>query len=160
MGDFDLVADALRAEGVEIFFAQVAVKPGKPTVFGRRGRTLVFGLPGNPVSTFVMFEILVRPSVRKRLGRAVVRAETVKANLAHAFDKVYERDQVIPATLRREGAGLVVARTEWHGSADLFGLSRSNAMFLIPARTGPYPAGTEVTVMPIPEPEPVPEGRP
>ncbi|MFC1677513.1 gephyrin-like molybdotransferase Glp [Planctomycetota bacterium] len=67
-GDFDFVPDILRQNGVKLLFEKIAIKPGKPTVFGTCGGRYCFGLPGNPVSTFVLFEILVKPFLYKLMG--------------------------------------------------------------------------------------------
>jgi molybdopterin molybdotransferase len=68
MGDFDFVPAVLRQAGVEILFEQVNVQPGKPTIFGNHSRALVFGLAGNPVSSFIQFETLVRPLINRMMG--------------------------------------------------------------------------------------------
>jgi molybdopterin molybdotransferase len=69
VGDFDLVPAALRRNDVRLRFEKIAVKPGKPTVFGVGERGYCFGLPGNPVSTFVVFELLVRPFLYRLMGQ-------------------------------------------------------------------------------------------
>ncbi|NWG14515.1 MAG: molybdopterin molybdenumtransferase MoeA, partial [Acidobacteria bacterium] len=68
VGEYDLVEDVLRDMGLEIIFNKVAIRPGKPTVFARGGDWLVFALPGNPVSSFVTFEFLVRPALGRMCG--------------------------------------------------------------------------------------------
>ncbi|MBE0648779.1 MAG: molybdopterin molybdotransferase MoeA, partial [Bacteroidales bacterium] len=68
MGDYDYVPAIMKEHGVEILFKSVAVQPGRPTVFGRKGPKFVFGLPGNPVSSFVIFEVLVKPFLYKLMG--------------------------------------------------------------------------------------------
>ncbi len=70
VGEHDFVRDAFAAAGAQIDFWKVAIKPGKPLVFGRRGATLFFGLPGNPTSSLVCFDLFVRPALRRMLGRA------------------------------------------------------------------------------------------
>jgi molybdopterin molybdotransferase len=68
MGDFDFIPAVLKQAGVEILFEQINVQPGKPTIFGNHLKALVFGLPGNPVSSFIQFETLVRPLINKMMG--------------------------------------------------------------------------------------------
>ena len=70
VGKFDLVPAILEEQGVAIHFRQVRMKPGKPLLFGTKGDTLVFGLPGNPVASFVCFELFVRPALRVLAGHA------------------------------------------------------------------------------------------
>ncbi len=68
MGDFDFVPSVLERAGVKIHFTRIAVQPGKPTTFGLHARSVIFGLPGNPVSSFIQFEVLVRPLLSKMMG--------------------------------------------------------------------------------------------
>ncbi len=68
MGDFDFVPSVLERAGVKILFNKVNVQPGKPTTFGVHSKGIVFGLPGNPVSSFIQFELLVRPFINKMMG--------------------------------------------------------------------------------------------
>ena len=68
MGDFDFVPEIMKSMGIRILFRSIAIQPGKPTVFGKKGNNLVLGLPGNPVSSFVLFEMLVRPLILKMMG--------------------------------------------------------------------------------------------
>ncbi|HNY02221.1 MAG TPA: molybdopterin molybdotransferase MoeA [Bacteroidales bacterium] len=68
MGDFDLVPAVMAECGIRILFRKIAVQPGKPTVFGRKGDKIIFGLPGNPVSSFVLFEMMVRPFLLRKMG--------------------------------------------------------------------------------------------
>lgn len=68
MGDYDHVPDVMDKIGIKILFKSVAIQPGRPTIFGRRGNQFIFGLPGNPVSAFIVFEMLVKPFLRKMMG--------------------------------------------------------------------------------------------
>ncbi len=68
MGTFDFVPKILEQAGIEILFRTVAIQPGKPTIFGIKGNKRIFGLPGNPVSCFTIFEILVKPMLWKMMG--------------------------------------------------------------------------------------------
>src|SRR5207244_3350734 len=81
MGTKDLVPGVLQDLGVEPHFHQVAMKPGKPLFFGTRGDTMVFGLPGNPVSSFCGFELFVRPAIRKMAGHAGLQSDWQEAAL-------------------------------------------------------------------------------
>ncbi|MQY69963.1 MAG: molybdopterin molybdenumtransferase MoeA, partial [Firmicutes bacterium] len=103
VGDYDLVTDALKKAGVKMLFWKVAVKPGKPTFFGVRKGTLVFGLPGYPVSSMVNFENLVRPAIFSMLGRDDWQRIRVKAILEKAVSSRGRRKKIIRAKLVKEG---------------------------------------------------------
>ena len=81
MGECDLVVGVLKELGVNLFFEKVAMKPGKPIVFGKHYKTAVFALPGNPVATYVSFELFVRPAIRKMMGFTQLSRTIVKAQL-------------------------------------------------------------------------------
>src|SRR5262249_29769253 len=121
-------------------------KPGKPVFFGTRDaaegrRTLVFGLPGNPVSSLACYELFVRPGLRRLAGRADAGLRTVSAALAEDFPYNTDRPTYHPAQLEAAGAGWRVRPVPWFGSADLRGLSRANAMVVLPAGDHRHPAG-------------------
>lgn len=131
MGEFDLVPGILKQNGVEIQFEKVAVQPGKPTVFGYSDTTFCFGLPGNPVSTFVIFEVLVKPFLLKMMGHEY-RPPTLRLPLAETVTrKVAERKLWVPVVLTEEGE---VARTEYHGSAHINALNSAQGLI-------PFPVG-------------------
>ena len=90
-GKFDLVPDVLKDQGVTAHFHKVRMKPGKPLLFGSRGDRLVFGLPGNPVSSFVGFELFVRPALRKMMGHEVTGPTFVSVRLAAPFAATNDR---------------------------------------------------------------------
>src|SRR2546422_1396107 len=105
MGVYDFTKAALRELGAEIFFERVALRPGKPTVFARIGKTLVFGLPGNPVSVAVTFNLFARTALRAMQGakEPTLREET--AVLARGFEGSGERGRYLSAGLRSGGKG-------------------------------------------------------
>jgi molybdopterin molybdotransferase len=142
MGDRDLVGGALRDEGVTTVFHKVNIKPGKPLFFGHRDGTLVFGLPGNPVSVAVTYEIFVRPALRKLMRRAPWSRRRREAVLTGAEIRSLPREQYLPAIVWRH-AGLRVALVRSHGSGDLFSFARANALLVVPAG-GPAPSGGEI----------------
>jgi len=143
VGERDLVKPALRTLGAEIDLWRVAIKPGKPFLFGRAGRCSIFGLPGNPVSAFVTFLKFVRPALRKMSGAAeeCLALRTVPAQLADEFCNDSERPHYLRGRLQG-GVFTVTGRQESHA---LFGLSRANALLRIAAR-GSFAAGETVTV--------------
>jgi molybdopterin molybdotransferase len=107
MGDLDYVPEALKALGVDILFHGVAIKPGKPTIFGRLGDKFVIGLPGNPVSTFVQFELLIVPLIQRLLG-LVHRPKEAELPLAEPFSRTKaDRHEYLPARLENGTARLL-----------------------------------------------------
>ena len=111
MGDFDLVPRTLEALGVRRVFHKVAMKPGKPTWFGLRGTTAVFGLPGNPVSTFVNFEFLLKPHLARRMGLEP-RPRMLRAVLAAPVSRrESDRVEFLPVRIERDAErGIDLAR--------------------------------------------------
>jgi len=128
-GDFDLVQKVMRSLGMRVHFDQVAMQPGKPLTFCTAERKAVFGLPGNPVSTFVQFEIMVRPFLDRMAG---VKAEEINMTLPLAADysrKRAERMAWIPFILTPEGEAMPV---EYHGSAHINALPGAWGLITIP----------------------------
>jgi molybdopterin molybdotransferase len=143
-GDYDYVPEVLERAGVKIHFHGVKVKPGRPTLFGRTDDTLVFGLPGNPVSVFVIFETLVRPllnriqgapppgiEIRGRLTKPVKRRDT-------------ERAEFLPVSLETDEAGVLLTPVRYGGSSHLNALADAEALIGIPAGTARLEAGAIV----------------
>lgn len=128
-GDFDFVPAVMKSKGLTIHFHQVAMQPGKPLTFSSGDRKAVFGLPGNPVSTFVQFEVMVRPFLDMMMG---VRTEEPAVQLPLADDfsrKRAERMAFIPVTLT---AACEVLPVEYHGSAHISSLSGAWGIVTIP----------------------------
>ncbi len=149
-GMLDLVPDELRQAGVQEVFHQVAMKPGKPVWFGvRPGERpcYVFGLPGNPVSSQVCFELFVRAAIRCWLGEQAVPQHLV-AELLAPFISNSDRPTYFPARLTHSGCRLQVAPTNWQGSFDLRATVDANALayFDQPRYFAP---GAEVAVLPL-----------
>jgi molybdopterin molybdotransferase len=146
-GKLDLVPGVLRELGVEAHFHKVEMKPGKPVLFGTRGETLIFGLPGNPVSALVCFELFVRLALRRLLGQADVGPSTVSASLAQDIAYRTDRPTYHPARLEAMRRGWLVHPVAWFGSADLRGLAQANALMLFPPGDHHYRMGQEFTVL-------------
>jgi molybdopterin molybdotransferase len=140
-GKLDLVPGVLQELGVEAHFHKIHMKPGKPLFFGTRGRTLVFGLPGNPVSSLICFELFVRPALARLMGDADAEPRTVMARLKRAMQHKSDRPTYHPAFLVFEEAGPVVDPSPWFGSADLRGLASSNAFVVFPPADEVFEAG-------------------
>ena len=132
-GDYDLVEPALAELGATLLFTKVAVKPGAPLVFGRIGTTLVFGLPGNPVSAQVTFELFVRPALLKLQGAHVLSRPRVSVELEGAVRNRSGRRSHLPARVRFEGGRLVARPLRSGGSGDLVAHARANALVVLPA---------------------------
>lgn len=147
MGTRDLVGAALQSLGVELLFERVAIKPGKPFTFGRHGSTLVFACPGNPVSCYVIFQIFIRPALRRMLGcsdaRAAVTEGTaagagpgdglVRARLQNAVRQKPGRTGYYQARARWDGERYQVEVLLSSGSADFVSCARGNALAIVPA---------------------------
>ena len=145
VGPHDLVRRIEAELGVEEVFWRVAVKPGKPVSFGVRGRTLVFGLPGNPVSSLVGFELFVRPALLALQGHADPLPRFEPGRLAAAAKRNDARDQLVRARSRggEDGAVLLepLAGQESHMIARA---ASANALVLLPRGEGELPAGAPV----------------
>jgi molybdenum cofactor synthesis domain-containing protein len=131
MGDYDLVKAALAEIGAEILFDKVQIRPGKPTVFGRRGKTFYFGLPGNPVSTSVTFNVFARPAIRMLQGDRSPLLPSVKAELARPINDASSRRSYLPARLFIEGGRALVEPLKWGGSSDLVAFMNANALIVV-----------------------------
>jgi molybdopterin molybdotransferase len=131
-GDRDLVVPALEAEGVKTTLHQVLMRPGRPIFFGSKGRRVVFGLPGNPVSAFVTFEALVRPFLGRMMGFDGLGPRRIRARLAAPLAKKMERTVFWPALLSSSDEGPIVRTLPWKSSADLGTLARADALAIQP----------------------------
>ncbi|HEX4415520.1 MAG TPA: gephyrin-like molybdotransferase Glp [Lacipirellulaceae bacterium] len=152
-GKFDLVPQVLAELGVEQVFHKIALRPGKPLWFGAKkegSRTvLVFGLPGNPVSSLVCFELFVRPAIAALSGRGFKQPSLSTARLAHDFDHSGGRAACLPARLEEDGPDQRVSLLLWQGSADLATLAKANALVRLTAERRQFRAGHLIEVQPI-----------
>ncbi len=129
VGDFDLVPQALADLGFTLHFSRVAIKPGKPMTLATRGRQVVFGLPGNPVSVYLTFHLFVLRGVARLTG-ATLSARELRFSLGESFRRRRaERQEFVPARLTASGALLPL---EFHGSAHLLALSQADGFFVVP----------------------------
>ena len=145
MGDFDFVPAVMEEAGIEILFKSVAIQPGKPTVFGRRNQTFIFGLPGNPVSSFVLFEMMVRPFLHRMMG---YNKEPMELMLPMGIDysrRKSVRKSMIPVIIS-DG---VVFPAEYHGSAHINAYSVANGIMLLEIGTTIVNKGEQVYVRPL-----------
>jgi len=129
MGEFDFIPDILKDLNVKIFFQTLAVQPGKPTVFGMKGKKFIFGLPGNPVSSFNIFELLSKPLLYKMMGYNY-KPLSIKLPLAKSYErKKAKRLSFIPVKITDEGKVLPI---EYHGSAHSKALVNADGLISVP----------------------------
>lgn len=149
VGDYDLVGEALRAEGFAIDFHKVAIKPGKPLLFGRSAAMPVIGLPGNPVSSFVTFEVFVRPCLNRLRGLRRPFGELVPVKLEAPLRRRPGRLEFLRARLEREQAGFVARLHPLQGSGSLPSICGIDALVLLPAEQAEFAAGESVWALPL-----------
>ena len=148
VGPHDHVKPAFEACGVEEVFWRVRIKPGKPLWFGRLGDTLVFGLPGNPLSAIVCFSVFIEPALRVLHGERATGPRLVKGRLAVPAGPSDERTTYLTARLERQPDGVLLATpTERQGSHMTGALGESDGFVVAPHHTGELDAGAEVDVL-------------
>jgi molybdopterin molybdotransferase len=135
VGDRDHVRAALKSAGVELELWKVAMKPGKPFSFGMNSRVPVFGLPGNPVSTFVAFELFVRPALLAMQGATVTTRPRAPVHLVRGYRKQAGRTHYVRATVVRNGEHLIAHPHAKQGSAMMSSLIGCNALVELPAES-------------------------
>jgi molybdopterin molybdotransferase len=136
MGKYDLVETVLKELGAEFYFDAVAIRPGRPAVFGRRGGTFVFGLPGNPVSTMVTFELFVVPALDLLSGAEARMLPLVEARLGEALNEKPGLAHFLPARVEWVGTMPVVKALPWQGSGDVAALAKANCFLVVAADKG------------------------
>ena len=146
MGHLDLVKPLLEELGT-VHFGRLSMKPGKPLTFATVGTRLAFALPGNPVSSAVSFELLVRPALRQMQGQTDTARPTRRVRLAHAVRHDDDRTEYQRATLRRDGDGYRATTTGFQGSGRLMSLVGANALLVLPRGHGDFAAGDEVDAL-------------
>lgn len=147
MGEFDFVEQVLTEIGAEIFFKKVNIKPGKPAVFAKVGETLIFGLPGNPVSASTVFEVIARPALRKMMGFTQFGNVKVEAKLTEAFKSKTRRENYLPGQAAWRDGTFLVRPVVSKGSADVRAHALSNCYLLAPPETDNFEPGLQIEVM-------------
>jgi len=151
MGVYDFTKAALKELGAEIFFERVALRPGKPTVFARLGDALVFGLPGNPVSVAVTFNLFARTALRVMQGAKAAMLTADTAVLARDVKGSIDRESYLPAILRTDEKGTLLAEPlKWGGSSDFVSFARTTALINVPRGVGRIETGSPVKVLRLP----------
>jgi molybdopterin molybdotransferase len=146
VGVHDYVRPTLEALGVQMKFWRVEMKPGHPMAFGTTAATLVFGLPGNPVSSMVCFEQFVLPALRRMAGHSRIYRRTIEARLTHEVKHKHSRTEFVRVMLGKEQDGYAVTSTGAQGSGILASMSKAEGLLVVPAQSKGMAAGSSVTV--------------
>jgi len=146
VGDFDVVKTVLAAEG-EIAFWRVRMKPGKPLAFGTIRGVPLLGLPGNPVSAMVSFELFARPAILTMLGKTKLARPTIDAILVDAIERKDNRRHYLRVTLEKREGQTLARLTGDQGSGILLSMVRAGGLAIIPADVDHLPAMSPVKVM-------------
>lgn len=147
VGDYDVVREGLADAGIELGFWKIRMKPGKPVSFALRDSVPVLGLPGNPVSTWVTFELFVRPGLRKMLGDPAPRRPRLQVRLTEALTRTPGRTEFARATLTRDGEGFVATLLGKQGSGALSSMVGVDALLELPAECSELAAGASVEAL-------------
>jgi molybdenum cofactor synthesis domain-containing protein len=152
MGVYDVTKAALKELDAEVFFERIALRPGKPTVFARLPNgTFVFGLPGNPVSVAVTFNLFARTALLAMQGVAEPALKHETALLARRVNGNVERDSYLPAQLTTNDDGELIAfPLKWGGSSDFVAFALTTALMIVPAGTRTIEANSLVKVLRLP----------
>jgi molybdopterin molybdotransferase len=146
MGDFDFVPSVMMRAGVKILFDKVNVQPGKPTTFGVHPKAIVFGLPGNPVSSFIQFETLVRPSINKMMGHDWKPVEQMLPMAVRYERKSSARMGWVPVAIT---GNMEVLPVSFHGSAHISALPDADGIFAVKSGIKTVEKGELVSVRQI-----------
>jgi molybdopterin molybdotransferase len=141
MGDYDLVKPVLQDLGAQVYVEKVAMHPGKPTVFARLGETVIFGLPGNPVSVAVAFHIFARPVLLQMQGAREIHLPRVQAHLARSVKGAPPRRSHQPARITIKDGRAEAEPLKWSGSSDLVAFMRADALIVVPEERKSLDAG-------------------
>jgi molybdopterin molybdotransferase len=153
VGDYDFTKPALRELGAEMFFERVALRPGKPTVFARLpGGALFFGLPGNPVSVSVTFNLFARTALLAMQSANETRLSQGCAMLTKPVKGSKERESYLPAIIEtsNDDPSLSATPLKWGGSSDFVGFAKASALIIVPAESGVIEQGSIVRILRLP----------
>ena len=146
VGDYDFVKTVFAERGT-LDFWQVAIRPGKPIAFGQWGRTLFFGLPGNPVSSMVTFELFVRPALRKLRGLTELTRPLVPARLTEEATHTPGRQSYQRAIMSKQDGDSIVTPISRQGSGRIHSMVEANALLFVPAEVAALRRGETVSVL-------------
>jgi len=147
MGRYDLVEQVLAELSAEFFFTGAQIQPGRPVVFGRVRERYFFGLPGNPISTMVTFELFARPMLEALAGMAARELCFVHARLKSEIKTKTGLTRFLPALLSGEFEEAEVELAGWHGSGDVAAMARSNCYIVIPPDREKIASGEWVAIL-------------
>ncbi|MGA2263417.1 MAG: gephyrin-like molybdotransferase Glp [Acidobacteriota bacterium] len=151
VGPYDFIKTVFKELEIKILFTRVAVRPGKPAVFGRKGDVLVFGLPGNPVSSLVSFENFVRPALGRLCGFTRPDLTRIEGELSSTIRQVPGRTAFLPAIASPDGKSWKVSPLPWKGSGDIIGFSRANALVIFPGERNLMASGERAEALLLPD---------
>src|SRR5574340_831188 len=146
VGVHDYVRPTIEALGAQMLFWRVAMKPGHPVAFGKVGEKIIFGLPGNPVSSMVCFEQFVAPALRRMMGHARTRRRTIQARLTPNVKHQPGRTEFIRVMLAQEEGGYAATSTGAQGSGMLLSMAKADGLVVVPSECNGLAAGSIVTV--------------
>ena len=149
MGKYDLVEQVLHDLGAEFYFTGVKIQPGKPLVFGKVRGKYFFGLPGNPVSTMVTFQLFARTLLDALAGAVPQPLSFVSAQLKSEFQTKTGLTRFLPARLLPDITQPQVELVPWNGSGDVFAQAKADCLLVVPPDRERIPAGTIVTILPL-----------
>ena len=144
-GKYDIVERVLADLGARFFFDRVLIQPGQPLVFGCVGEKFFFGLPGNPASTMITFELFARAAMDRLSGCTEAPLPLLRAALTRDFRHKTGLTRFLPARLSEDGASVTPAA--WHGSGDIPALARANAFLVAEADRESWAAGDDIRVL-------------
>jgi molybdenum cofactor synthesis domain-containing protein len=153
VGVYDFTKAALKELNAQVFFERVALRPGKPAVFARLPNgTLFFGLPGNPVSVSVTFNLFARAAILKMQGAKQTELNKETAVLGKSVKGSGDRESYLPAQVSTNQNGQLVATPlKWGGSSDFVAFARATALIIVPSAAREVEAGTRVRIVYLPQ---------
>ncbi len=131
-GDKDYTLKVLEDIGAELIFERIQIKPGRPTIFAKYNNKFIFGLPGNPVSTFTVFKLFVEPFIHYMNGDVKFQVQELYGVSNFSMRKKTDRPHYIPVQLVNKDNATFLEKIDYHGSGDFTALSKANAMAFIP----------------------------
>jgi molybdopterin molybdotransferase len=147
MGKYDLVEDVLKTLGAKFYFEAVAIRPGKPAVFAMRHAKPIFGLPGNPISTMVTFQLFVVPAIDLLSGAQARPLPFLKAALAEPLIEKPGMTHFLPALVQWTGGSAKVRSLSWKGSGDTVTMAQANCYLVVPSDVQTLSAGEDINVL-------------
>jgi len=147
VGHHDFMRPMLEELGIQMHFWRVAMRPGHPLAFGTSAKgTVVFGLPGNPVSSMVCFEQFAAPALKRMMGYQKCYRRTVTARLSHDLKDREGRTHFVRVALERDATGYLATSTGTQGSGVLMSMALAEGLMIVPAAATSLAAGDEVIV--------------